>query len=222
MKALLKNFAIFDIPLLIFMGQIVVEIFVPNAEKPAFHSEGGPHEIVQVVFLSLALPTAIWLCFRVKNKWLKLWTGIAGLCCFYVLGEEISWGQHIFGWVTPEEWARLNDQNETNAHNTSTWLDQKPRALLEIGVLVGGLIIPALKKWMPEKLPERFKDIYPGYEVVFTAAFAVTVKILAQFQFEDGTKIFWRSSEMIELYLYYFVMLYLIGLGIRWKREGKL
>lgn len=222
MKAMLKNFLIFDIPLLIFMGQILVEIFVPNAEKPLFHSEGGPHEAVQVVFLGFALPIALYLFFKVKNKWLKLWTGIAGICCFYVLGEEISWGQHLFGWETSENWAQYNDQNETNFHNTSDWLDQKPRVLLEVGVLVGGLIIPALKKWAPSKLPERFKDIYPGYEVVFTAAFAVTVKILAQFKFEDGGKIFWRSSEVIELYLYYFVMLYLIYLGIRWKREGKI
>src|SRR3546814_4167282 len=52
-------------------------------------------------------------------------------------GEEASWGQHYAGWLTPDNWQALNDQGETNLHNTSSWLDQKPRTLLEIGVIVG-------------------------------------------------------------------------------------
>ncbi|MEE9285869.1 MAG: hypothetical protein V3V35_09110 [Dehalococcoidia bacterium] len=31
--------------------------------------------------------------------------------------EEISWGQRIFGWGTPESLAEVNKQNETNLHN---------------------------------------------------------------------------------------------------------
>lgn len=32
-------------------------------------------------------------------------------------GEEISWGQRIFGWQTPESVAQVNVQQETNLHN---------------------------------------------------------------------------------------------------------
>jgi hypothetical protein len=53
-------------------------------------------------------------------------TGWRWLCGFYLLlivglvvlaGEEISWGQRIFGWETPETIAAVNEQQETNLHN---------------------------------------------------------------------------------------------------------
>lgn len=222
MRQIWRNFLMIDVPLLILMGQVLVEIFVPDSEKPAFHSEGGPHEAAEAFFLICAIPFAFYLCFKVKNGWLKAWTALAGICCIYVAGEELSWGQHIFGWATPENWSALNDQNETNLHNTSTWLDQKPRAILEIGVLVGGLIIPALRKWKPEKLPQKFKDIYPDNAVVFTAMCALLVKFTNFFGDATGYHIFWRASEVMELYLYYFVLLYLIGLTQKWRRENKI
>jgi len=47
----------------------------------------------------------------------------AGLSLIYALlfvfasGEEISWGQRLFGWGTPEFFAEHNYQDETNLHN---------------------------------------------------------------------------------------------------------
>jgi hypothetical protein len=41
---------------------------------------------------------------------------------FVSFGEEISWGQRIFGWGTPEFLGELNAQNETNLHNL--WFSQ--------------------------------------------------------------------------------------------------
>ncbi len=49
--------------------------------------------------------------------------------CIYILGavaflfaagEEISWGQRLFGWTTPDFLMGLNKQNEINLHNIST------------------------------------------------------------------------------------------------------
>lgn len=36
---------------------------------------------------------------------------------FVCAGEEISWGQRIFNWKTPESLSAINAQNETNLHN---------------------------------------------------------------------------------------------------------
>lgn len=221
MKKSTRSLLIYYVPLLIMAAQFLSEIFVPVKKLPAFYSEGGPHEAMEAVFLIIALPISIYLYLKLQNKWLKIWMAIAAVCIFYVAGEELSWGQFIFHWHTPEEWARINDQDETNLHNTSTWLDQKPRAVLEIGVLVGGLIIPALRKWRPYLLPEKWKDIYPGDTVVFTAALALLVKVLNLFKFH-GHHVFWRGSEVMELYLYYFVLLYLIDRKHTWKAEGRI
>ena len=39
------------------------------------------------------------------------------LLFFFAAGEEISWGQRLFGWGTPDFFAEHNYQNETNLHN---------------------------------------------------------------------------------------------------------
>jgi hypothetical protein len=42
---------------------------------------------------------------------------ILAFLMFVCAGEEISWGQRIFGWETPESWSAKNAQSETNLHN---------------------------------------------------------------------------------------------------------
>ncbi len=47
----------------------------------------------------------------------NIYFGLLGLLFFLGFGEEISWGQRIFGWETPETMMALNAQEETNIHN---------------------------------------------------------------------------------------------------------
>lgn len=42
---------------------------------------------------------------------------LLGLLLFISFGEEISWGQRIFSWKTPELFNEMNFQKETNLHN---------------------------------------------------------------------------------------------------------
>lgn len=42
---------------------------------------------------------------------------LLGILMLICAGEEISWGQRIFDWKTPELFGRLNAQDETNLHN---------------------------------------------------------------------------------------------------------
>lgn len=183
------------------------------------HSETGPHEFIEFLFLVAAFFIALISLKHTYGKydtWLVIWIGLAALCCFYVAGEEVSWGQHLLKWSTPEYWAHINDQHETNLHNTSSWLDQKPRLLLLIGVVIGGLIIPALKKYKPTLLPEKFSIIYPPAILGVTAAFAISVNILDKiWEGFTGTSLLTRGSEVEELYLFYFVLLYLFILRKR-------
>ncbi len=44
---------------------------------------------------------------------------LGGLALVFVAGEEISWGQRIFGFTTPDFLMGLNAQNEFNVHNTA-------------------------------------------------------------------------------------------------------
>jgi hypothetical protein len=43
-----------------------------------------------------------------------------------------SWGQHFFQWKTPEYWAIVDRQEETNLHNTHPAFEQWPRAIRQL------------------------------------------------------------------------------------------
>jgi len=49
-----------------------------------------------------------------------LYLGLAVLF-FFGAGEEISWGQRILGFETPQSISEVNKQEEFNLHNLSTW-----------------------------------------------------------------------------------------------------
>jgi hypothetical protein len=111
------------------------------------------------------------------------------LACLVVIvlvlmaGEEISWGQRIFGWATPESWAEMNAQRETNFHNLATQLFQNS---LYFG---GWLLLVALPFWRNciKKFLAKFKRIAflgewlpPTYFLlIFAAAFGLCDPIIA-------------------------------------------
>lgn len=116
------------IPVLFFVIALIVDKPLPDFLPGFTTSEMGLVENLQALCLLLAFITACYLLKHAKAypKWIKGWIslGIAG--SLYVFLEEISYGQHYFNWNTPEYWQNHNDQKETNLHNTTSWLDQKP------------------------------------------------------------------------------------------------
>ncbi|MEZ5815405.1 MAG: hypothetical protein R3E13_11910 [Alphaproteobacteria bacterium] len=212
------------IPLMIVAAQALIELFAPQGLLGELHSESGPHEFIEFLFLLMAFFVALRIFPLLKNhpKWLYGWVGLAALCCFYVAGEEVSWGQHFLKWSTPEYWAHLNDQGETNLHNTSSWLDQKPRLILLLGVGIGGLVFPALQKFKPGFLPQQFAIIYPPAILGVTAALAISANLVDKiFEAMVDAPLLSRGSEVEELYLFYFVLLYLVVLRRRLMQSGK-
>ncbi len=193
--------------------QLIMEFSLNDATLDRIHSENGPHELLQfaAAFIAFVLSCLTLKGMDRSNKWLVAWVGIAALASFYISAEEISWGQQFLKWHTPEYWATINDQDETNFHNTSTWLDQKPRWLLETGIIVGGLLIPLLRRYKPSALPEKFRIIYPPSALAVTAGLMVFVKLshLIGKEFFD-INVYFRNSEVVELYMFYFVMLYMM------------
>ena len=207
------------VPLALMAVQIYIEITIPAYISKIIHSETGPHEKLQFllavggfIYALFCLPLALKKCDALLTTWVSCF--VVG--CLYIAGEEISWGQHIFNWSTPEFWGNVNDQGETNLHNASSWLDQKPRLILLIGVVTGGIIIPTLQKFKPHMLPKKFNIIYPPGQLMLIAGIALGVKIIDKLDKNmDDIIFFRRASEVEELYLFYFVLLYLLILKKR-------
>ena len=98
-----------------------------------FWNENGFIENLSSLFLFIAI---IFL-FKVRNlyahvKFVNIFIIVKILALIYFLGEEISWGQHLFKWTSPEFFKNANVQGETNIHNISNLFDQLPRTLVII------------------------------------------------------------------------------------------
>lgn len=159
--------------------------------------------------------------YRIPARWMRLWVVVLTLACFYLAGEELSWGQQLFKWDTPQELSALNDQNETNLHNMSSWFDQKPRLLLELWVLIGGIVIPLRRRlWAPQPRALFWRWFWPTWECVPTAVLAIAIKLPERYRDVVGANALpfeIRWSEPQEYYFALFLLIYLLAVRARVK-----
>ena len=140
------------------------------------------------------------------------------ISCLYIAGEEMSWGQHVFQWSTPEYWTAINRQEETNLHNTYAIFEKTPRSILEAAIFIGGLLVPLAALFWPWLRACRLSLFLPAAALVPTALGALIFKLIDRLQ-QSGylTTLVFRPSETIELYLYFFVFAYLLIFARRIK-----
>lgn len=126
-----------------FWGSLLGSIFfiVIRLHKGTFRfllDEDGPVETVQAIFFAgtalCAIGAAIWATRTKRHDQFVLFLLMA-LAMIFVTGEEISWGQRIFGWETPADLAEINKQNETTLHNIGEVL-----SVVNIGMMVVGAV----------------------------------------------------------------------------------
>ena len=85
-----------------------------------FSQEDGIAENISAILLFLSGCVLVYKPFRENGfdiQWPKYLIVVAGLCLIIAAGEEISWGQRIFGFETPIALEEINAQNEFNFHN---------------------------------------------------------------------------------------------------------
>lgn len=107
--------------------------------------EDLPGEWCQFYFFVITLFFAVLLA-RSRARSRFFFAALA-LACFYVAGEEISWGQRLFNIPTPDFFRAHNLQQETNLHNFftgpySTLLKQVIEAALACAFIIYGVIYP--------------------------------------------------------------------------------
>jgi hypothetical protein len=75
--------------------------------------------LVALIVIYARLAIALW---RQHQRLLALLYAVAMVAVIFTAGEEISWGQRIFGWMTPGALEDINNQGETNIHNIGSLL----------------------------------------------------------------------------------------------------
>lgn len=115
---------------------------------PAYvYEEDGPLETATAVLLLVACIGFADASLRAGRTGLTASAAClaaAALVCFLFMMEEISWGQRIFGWETPENLERINVQNETNLHNVFQGANQMIRLFV---VLIGSTCLVFPEAW---------------------------------------------------------------------------
>lgn len=213
------------LPLVAAVTLIVLAQATPAFYRDYMEPEIGVLELLHILEGLLGAILAGGLLARAAvraRRWLTAWVLAALVGCVYVAGEEASWGQHLFAWATPGNWQQLNDQGETNLHNVSSWFDQKPRALLEVMVIVGGIVLPLLKRGGRYLQAGRLAYLVPPLACLPAAAMAELVRVdeFGAWLAGSPSGLFYRGSEVQELFFYFFVILYLLALQRRVRNSA--
>lgn len=106
-------------------------------------SEDGFYETLQAILCGAGAIILLWTFIRRKTELdLKVvtlnrnvfWLALA-LMLFVMLGEEVSWGQRLLGFSTPEWLTLRNFQGEFTLHNIRTFQTAQQGNALEVGWL---------------------------------------------------------------------------------------
>ena len=185
--------------------------------NPYIWNENGLVEILQVIFLIIALFYIFFLMynkkFKSESKIFNIFFYLYTIGIIYYLFEEISWGQHIFFWNTPEFFLNINNQNETNFHNTTNLLNEVPRTLLLIWCAFSFMFFYFLRKL---KKYNNFKIfILPNKNLkkisLLLIIFVLPDIIVDKFNLHPGYPIDWiteiRLYEVIDVLTFNFIRL---------------
>lgn len=174
---------VFLIPCLVLVISLL-QVFFPEVATNFIRNEGKPFFrlgiFIKVFFELIGAIMFFQLARYYFKKQLKVPAILAVAIIFILLlmiGEELSWGQRIFGWETPEKIANLNQQSETNLHNLYT---QEFQNILYFGGFTLLVILPfwrnSFKKLLQKTTKFKFLvDWLPPaiFVPIFIASFAV-------------------------------------------------
>lgn len=125
---------------------------------------------------------------------------LLAIVLFLMAGEELSWGQRIFNWKTPELIATYNIQKETNFHNLATQLFQNT---LYFGGWILLILLPllssSLAKWFRNHRLSYIVDFLPPqqFTLIFAPVFMLSDPLLADYQAASG--VYYNSNLFIIL-----------------------
>lgn len=171
-------------------------------------------ETAQFILMVVGFAITVQLLFS-RYVWQRPFmlavTILAALSCFYIGGEEVSWGQHLFFWDASHLITAENHGGEFSVHNMYGILERAPRTVLEIGVYLGGILVPLWCVFTPKLRASRLAVFLPAAILAVPAIGALIFKFVDVLGHQGLIPtIVGRPSEAIEFYLYFFMMAYLI------------
>jgi len=222
-----KNFKklIFLIPIIISLIILVIRVFISDwlETYSILIKEDGPIEYSTVIVYLAALIVSVNILRFFKNdkKFFVLFL-VFSIGFFLIAMEEISWGQRIFDFNTPD-WFPKNIQHETNLHNLETLIDFRHASMMSVSMFgtFAWLVFPKIQKIFrvfSEKtyatllrvvIPSRYLMGY--FFPVFIVFFIFDISNSTFFNFENKLNPILYESEPFELLLGIGILLFLLN-----------
>lgn len=188
-----------------------------------FVTEDGFAESLQVVFYLMAFVFSLVVSvrhWRTGDRLMGLlYLGLAG-ALFFLIGEELSWGQRIFGWQTADTYVAINKQDETNLHNVYG----VGAAFKWIQLLVGAFgTIPPLLVWRWNRLApyrDRLWAVVPHYTLIAYFAMMFVWRIYRNL-LEPPEEFYFVVSEYNEVLELVLAMGFFFFLIFQFRRLGR-
>ena len=209
------------VPLAAVTALVAVALWDARFYADHFDGELGVVENIQVIVLVVALMYAVAVLRMPavrEHRGLLPWIVLICAGCAFLIGEETSYGQHFFGWQTPDWLSDVNKQQETNIHNVSSWFNEKPRVLLELGIIVGGIVHPLMQRFAGRGLIAKPWWLMPTAACLASALiaeFSTLPERLSDIGLLPASVNVIRFSEVHELFIFYFFVIYLASLRAR-------
>ena len=158
---------------------------------------------------------------RTGHQRLALLYGLVTLAAWFLTGEEISWGQRIFGWETPDALEEINRQGETTLHNIQGVQQLVPYAMLLAGLY--GVCVPLVwaavgARW--EHVASRHLLI-PPLCLVPAFLLAAGYRLFRLLVWPTADFVISEYAEVMELCLYLGLLLF-SWLNLRRLRQARL
>lgn len=137
---------------------VVAVLFTATAlHRPTFEwltQEDGLLEWTQFGCFAAAGAAGLVATARLRSRDRVAAILLAGftLVAVFAAGEEISWGQRIFGWGTPEALEEINHQGETTVHNIMPVQTTFNYVQLLAGLLGGAVAVVLRRRWRSRPL----------------------------------------------------------------------
>ncbi len=178
-----------------------VHLWDPIYFSAVYAFEDGLVEYGTALFLLVASGVLVSNALSLRGKAMTLaalLTAIYGLLFFFGAGEEVSWGQRIFGWESSEFFQENNKQMETNFHNlvvggthlTKTIFGSGLTAVILLYLIALPLLYPRVG--LIRRLADRLAVPVPGLRHTL---FAVGASLVIVLMGDQNRK--WEVYELI-------------------------
>jgi hypothetical protein len=196
------------------------------ASRPVFRAltrEDGPIEWAQFVLFGAGAAGAVLVARRLRHRHLATWALLYLLAAsglFFVAGEEISWGQRVLGFETPEQLEEINSQGESTVHNVGR--AQEVFKAGEFAAALYGAMMPLVmrSRFRPRSGPARHFAALSVPPLALAPLFLVMAGYrMARYTVMPKTWVTVEAAETAELCLALGIAAFVLLLASRLRRE---